>query len=274
MKPRFSIITCTKNSEEYLKYNIDSVASQTFGNYEHIFVDGESTDRTIEIIEEYKNKFPDKVSLVSRPAKGISNAMNEGTMVTKGEYLIHLHSDDRLHDKEVLTDVDLFLKQNNCDWIYGKETRINPSGTIVKTTNRSKCSRFSSRSFLGKYLLKFHSSINHQSVFIKRQVFEQYGYFDESIKCPMDYDFFLRIRNKTRWMFFDRLVDVFVMHGQNWSLAPENAFENSVETYLVQDKYLNIIEYPIKYLIDLIILIIGANHFSVRVKKEARLRRK
>jgi len=91
---KFSIITCTYNSEKYLQENINSVESQIFHNFEHVFIDGNSSDKTIEIIKKYQKKYPHTVKLLQCEPKGISNAMNHGINQSSGQYIIHLHSDD------------------------------------------------------------------------------------------------------------------------------------------------------------------------------------
>ena len=75
---KFSIITCTYNSEKFLKKNIESVKKQNFKDFEHIFIDGFSQGGTINIIKNYQTEFPQRVKLFQVEPKGISHAMNEG----------------------------------------------------------------------------------------------------------------------------------------------------------------------------------------------------
>ena len=266
MNPKFSVITCTKNSAKYLKDNIDSVRSQSFQDYEHVFIDGFSTDGTIEMILEYQKADPEKIKLFQFEPKGISNAMNHGVQQSTGEYLIHLHSDDRLYDNQVLADTFRFFQNHDCDWIYGIETRKNISGQTVAVTNQSRHTRYASKSFIGRNLLKFHSSIKHQAVFIKKKVYEKYGRFDEGLVYAMDYEFFLRIRNDTNWMFFDRKIDIFTVHGDNNSLAPDKMLENSIEVELIQHRYMNPLEYKYKYLFDLLLNTVYTYQFLKKIK--------
>ena len=85
-KPTFSIVTCTWNSAATLRDTLDSVSSQTCRDVEHIFVDGGSTDGTLEMIDAYQGN-----KRVLRDVKGgISRAMNEGIRHASGEYIAHL----------------------------------------------------------------------------------------------------------------------------------------------------------------------------------------
>jgi glycosyltransferase involved in cell wall biosynthesis len=79
MKPFFSIITATLNSEKFLRDNIESVKKQTFQDFEHIFIDGFSNDATVEIIKEYqRERGESKVKIFQYPPKGVTDAFNKG----------------------------------------------------------------------------------------------------------------------------------------------------------------------------------------------------
>ena len=171
MNPKFSIITCTKDSEQYLEQNIKSVSEQTFNDFEHILVDGQSSDKTIEIICKYQNQFPDRVISIIRSPKGIADAMNEGIKRAKGEYIICLHSDDLFNDKNVLKDTAEFLKKHQPDWTYAKEMLIDSNGKEIKLFINMNLFRSGSERFFSKYLLKYFNFVRHQSVFIKKDIF-------------------------------------------------------------------------------------------------------
>src|SRR3989304_8490244 len=114
-KPLFSIITSTYNSEIFLPENISSVNAQTHKNYEHIFVDGRSTDRTTGIIKDALAADPNRIKFLSRPPRGISHAMNVGINAASGTYIVILHSDDSFYDNKVLEDAARFLEANPND---------------------------------------------------------------------------------------------------------------------------------------------------------------
>ena len=154
--PIFSIITCTYNSQDYLEQNILSVKKQKFKNYEHIFIDGDSKDNTIELIQNYQKDYPEIVKLFTRTPKGISNAFNEGIKESNGKYLIHLNSDDSFFDNNVLQKAYNFLIANDkLDWIYGKICVINESGKSLGTFSNKSIFQNNSLSAVGKYILKF-----------------------------------------------------------------------------------------------------------------------
>lgn len=248
---RFSIITCTYNSENFLERNIDSVKKQEFSDFEHIFIDGFSEDKTLEFIQKYQREFPERVRLFQTQPKGISNAMNVGIERSMGDYVIHLHSDDSLYDNQILKDVDYFLSLQDVDWIYGKiqvtEIDGDPVGIFPKRKIWQK-TRIEQRVY--SYMLNFFNFIPHQSVFIRRQIFERFGYFDETLKSAMDPDLWLRIKDKTKWIFFDRIISNYCVRPDSQSASSKNAQLNSLNYESVQKRYLNRVELILANLIN------------------------
>ena len=107
MKPLISIITVVLNNEKYLQECIDSLNIQKYINYEHIIIDGGSTDNTIKIIK--KNE--DKIDFwISEKDKGIYDAFNKGMSLAKGEYLGFLNSDDIFYSENTLNYVVVLIK--------------------------------------------------------------------------------------------------------------------------------------------------------------------
>lgn len=235
----FSIITCTFNSQKFIKGNLDSVSRQSYQNLEHIFIDGFSKDKTMEMIRKYKQEAKYKVRIFQYQPTGISCAMNLGIRQAKGKFLIHLHSDDNFYDKDVLSEVHSFLKNNTqLDWIYGKINSIDEQNQFLGVFPESILLQ---QSF--GYILKFFNFIPHQAVFIKKDVFTKYGGFDEDNPMTMDYDLWLRIRNKTKWRFFNRIISNYRMHKGAMSSSQNNRKEGVKLRKLVQRKYANSIEY-------------------------------
>ena len=216
---KFSIITCTYNSEKYLQENIKSVKNQAFRDFEHVFIDGFSTDKTMEMIEIYRKEFPDQVKIFQFKPKGIANAMNRGIEKSSGKYLIHLHSDDNFYSNDVLEKVSNFIEKNNQpDWIYGKanfmDTETNVSRVIPHRGIYHK---------IKFWLLLLTNYIPHQAVFLKKTVFDKYGVFDENLKNSMDYELWLRLAKKNiTSLFIDCVVCNFSVRENSQSALGKN----------------------------------------------------
>lgn len=245
--PFFSIITCTCNSEKFLKNNIDSVKTQTLKDYEQIFIDGYSNDDTGKIIESYKKHNPGFVKVFQKKPIGISDAMNEGIKRANGKYIIHLHSDDYFYDKKVLEDVYEFIKKNDLpDWIYGKIDVIEENGKNVGIFPKYKLLQLANST-----LLKLFNFVPHQSVFIKKSILSEFGGFDEKLKSSMDYDLWLRLAEKTNWIFIDSIISNYTIHKGSQSSDKNNIAINNRELNEVMKKRLNKVEYFLHLLVKL-----------------------
>ncbi|HQC49763.1 MAG: glycosyltransferase family 2 protein [Patescibacteria group bacterium] len=251
---KFSIITCTYNSAKFIKNNIKSVDNQTFKNFEHIFIDGFSTDGTVDIIKEYQKNHLDNVKFFQLPPRGIGNAMNAGTKIASGEYLIHLHSDDSFFDIDVLNDVSDYLNNNKeLDWLYGKIKIVEKDDSFFGIFPKRLLFQNDYKKWWGRYFLKFYNFIPQQATFIKKTVFEKFGFFDEEISSIMEYEFWLRIRNETKWSFYNRIISNYRIHEEADSSSFKNRKRNSKNYQFIQERYLKIWEKPIAYIFNLII---------------------
>lgn len=228
----FSVIVCTLNSEEYLEDCLSSIANQNFKNFETIIIDGHSTDKTGDILKKYKNRL--KLKIHKQKPRGISAAMNEGVRRARGNYVIHLHSDDSFYDKNVLKDVNRFLKAHpKHGVIYSKIVAIESNGDKIGVFPKYKILQIGS-----KNLLKYFNYIPHQATFIKKGVFKRCGNFDETLKSKMDYDLWLRLIDKTPFIFLDRIVANFRVHPNSQSSGEINKEDNQKNLLLVKERYL------------------------------------
>ena len=112
---KISVITVTKNSEKFLEENIDSMNNQTYKNFEHIIIDGKSTDRTVEIIKKHKDKID---YWVSEPDKGLYDAMNIGLKKCTGDIIGILNSDD-FYYKNTFQIVAKYFNLSQIDFLFG-----------------------------------------------------------------------------------------------------------------------------------------------------------
>ena len=187
-----SIITCTWNSEKYLQECIESVKNQSWNlSIEHIFVDGLSTDKTIEIIQSYQEECKDRINvkILQSSPKGVYNAMNQGIDNATGEYLLFLNSDDYLEDgilAQYLEQVSLSKK----DIYYGNIDFFTPEGQHFPTGRFHRL-----RLFLAK--LGFHTLFYHPTCLIKRQLFSELGKYDGRKKSLQIMVFGLELLNTT-----------------------------------------------------------------------------
>lgn len=167
---KISIITVNLNNKYGLKKTIESVIKQTFKDFEWIIIDGGSTDGSKELLERYQKYIN---YWVSEPDKGIYNAMNKGILKSKGEYLLFLNSGDYFYDSYVLEKVFPLLESD--DFYIGIE-KYNNELWFLKGKNPE---------YVINYFI-FGGIIPHESTFINRNVFHNYGLYNEDIKISAD----------------------------------------------------------------------------------------
>ena len=127
MNPLFSIITITFNAEQVLPPTLESVKRQSFTNFEHLVVDGASTDGTVKIAERSGIK---GISVVSESDRGLYDAMNKGIRRAKGEYLIFLNAGDAFHAPSSLQEIADAIEQGaQPDIVYGQTQIVDADRT-------------------------------------------------------------------------------------------------------------------------------------------------
>lgn len=221
-EPFFTIVTPTLNSEKYLEECIKSVENQSFTDWEHVFIDSYSTDKTMQIIKSYKKRHPKKVFVYQYPKAGISDAFNKGIHNSKGKYINFLGSDDLL-EKEALKIIYYKMKDERYSWCYGNFSIIDANNNLIKKKKYS-IERF------GYLSLLLYFYICHQSVFMRRDLFYKHGLFKINLKYVMDYEFWLRISKKERPIFINKNICFFRLDGKNVSsnLAEQEKEKNMV----------------------------------------------
>ena len=180
---KLSIITINYNNAVGLKKTLDSVAIQTYTDFEHIIVDGASSDGSVEIIHEYESTLTSHLSgddkvrdfvggssplasrlkWISEKDTGIYNAMNKGIRMSSGEYLLFLNSGDFLIAADVLEKV--FENECSADILCAR-CNVSDNGKVIWTSNPPEKATFGTLYMVG---------LAHQSTFIRKSLFEQIG---------------------------------------------------------------------------------------------------
>lgn len=225
-KPFFSIITCTYNSGQTIAANILSVKNQTDNDFEQIFVDGNSNDNTLEII----NQSAINAKIIQAPPKGIGNAFNLGVLAAQGDWLLFLNSDDKLNNQHVLENVRAFITTHKARWYYGQAKYV---GDFAGKNNIYP-QKFYHRHFCYP-LLFLINFINHQAVFLQRELFTEYGLYREDLKGAMDYEYWFRIGKREKPKYMPILVSDFRIGG--FSSDPKNKELNMAEALKVRSWY-------------------------------------
>lgn len=180
---KISIITCCFNSFKTIDKTLESIKKQTYKNYELIIIDGESTDETLNIINNYK----DIISiLISEADKGVYDAMNKGIKLATGDVLGFLNSDDFYFHDNVLKDIAASFQEEKIDVSYGNMY-------YVERDNISKKVRkWISGEFTSNYL-KNGWIPGHPTFYVKKNIYDKVGGFNLTFKLAADYELMLKI---------------------------------------------------------------------------------
>jgi len=184
MSSKLSIITINYNNVQGLKKTIESVFCQISKDFEYIVIDGGSIDKSVEIIQQFNSRWLSGSSIpkfiwISENDTGIYNAMNKGIRMAKGEYVQFLNSGDTLVDSDVTE--KMLSKVLDTPIYYGNKIKIFPDGRILYNKEIPNISM----------LTFFTGTLNHATAYIKKDLFEKYGYYDENFKIVSDWKFYL-----------------------------------------------------------------------------------
>lgn len=202
-KPFFSIVTASFNSEKTIEKTINSVMKQTFRSYEHIIIDGMSSDRTMEIVSEYKNYLS---YIVSEQDNGIYDAFNKGVVAAKGEVIYFLNSDDYFADNDVLEKVAKAF----CD-----KKRIDFVCTNIEVVDEKQNHLFYSGKKMTINDFKMGQTYPHQGFFARKELFYEYGFFNKEYPIVADLDFMIKcFKDKEKqYVYLDETVTCFRIGG-------------------------------------------------------------
>jgi glycosyltransferase involved in cell wall biosynthesis len=187
-QPKISIITVSYNNEATIEDTIRSVKSQTYPMVEHIIVDGASTDNTMAIVNQYKNHLG---PVLSEPDEGIYFAMNKGIKMASGDIIGFINADDILANNNVLEHVANILTDKNMDSCFANLV-------YVKIDNMHKIIRFWMSSPFSWELFSTGWSPPHPTFYVKKKIYEQYGYFDLNYKMGNDIELMMRFLERFR----------------------------------------------------------------------------
>lgn len=192
---KISVITATWNSAATVEDTLRSVSRQTFGNIEHIIVDGGSSDGTMDIVRRYADIYRSRgleLKWISEKDKGIYDAMNKGIRLASGEIIGILNSDDFYTSPTVLARIASAFTENNAkpaeelDAVYGDIHYVNPE-------RLGKCVRYYSSKKFRRWKMRMGFMPAHPSFYCRREVYQQFGLYDITFRIAADFEQLLRL---------------------------------------------------------------------------------
>lgn len=221
MKPKISIITVNYNNLEGLQKTISSVSNQTWQEFEHIIIDGGSTDGSVAYIKSKSDRF---AYWVSEPDKGVYHAMNKGIAQASGEYLLFLNSGDHFFSSKVLAQNHEKIKETaiiyfNLQVIEGNEIFIKEYPEVLSFS----------------YFVK--DTLPHPATFIAKEAFEKTDLYREDFKILSDWKFFLDgiCKYNLTYKKINRTLSTFYIGGMSSNPANGAIKQDEKQQVLQQD---------------------------------------
>lgn len=198
---KISVITIVYNNQANIAGCIQSVLNQSYQNIEHIVIDGGSTDGTRAAIEPFKDKLG---YYLSEKDKGLYNALNKGIRAATGDIIGILHSDDFYYDNDTLKAVADCFEQTKADLVYANGQYVLQSTNYKLQTTDYKIKRIYRAHPFRKCYLNLGWIPLHTTIYVRKEVFENYGLYDESYSIASDYEI------SQRWFREDKIKKAFL----------------------------------------------------------------
>jgi len=220
-----SLVTVCYNAEATIERCITSAINQSFNNLEYIIIDGGSNDRTLEIV----NKYRDKISIIiSEPDKGIYDAMNKGISKANGQIIGMLNADDYFANDDILSDVAIGFEKSNADIVYGDLDFVTSEGKIVRKWRS------------GKYysgIFNWGWMPPHPTFYCKKELFNDLGVYSLDFGTAADYELMARFMHlKKPCVFYLKKVLVKMQIGGVSNKSLKNYLKTVVFNYNAMKK--------------------------------------
>lgn len=215
-----SVITASYNSGKTIGDTLRSIEEQSYSDYESIFIDGDSTDDTVEQI---RGSNISRKEIVSEPDSGIYDAMNRGISLAKGDVIGFLNSDDFYPDKDVLRDVAYLFEDPTVEACYGNLC-------YVRKANKEKIVRHWESESYREGLFCTGWVPPHPTFYARREIYERYGGFNQNYKIAADYELLLRMIavHKINTIYLPRVM-VHMRYGGETNKSLGNIYKQNKE---------------------------------------------
>ncbi len=221
-----SIIMNCHNGEQYLEQSLKSIISQTYSNWELIFWDNLSTDKSKDIVESFKDKRIKYFS--SEKFLKLYEARNQAVKKAKGNYISFLDTDDYwLKDK---LEKQIYFKRKNEKYkvIYSNYYILNENNNRKRIRSNFLPSGFITKNLLENYVLGI------VSILIEKEIFDNYS-FNKDLEIIGDFDFFINLSKKYEFGCVNEPLAVYRWHNENYSKKKIDKYAYEISCWLKQN---------------------------------------
>jgi len=204
-QPKISILTPSFNQGKYIEENIQSVLNQNYPNFEHIIIDGGSTDNTVEILKKYPH-----LIWVSEKDEGQSDALNKGLAMSTGEIIGWINSDD-YYEKNIFNEVAKEFENKEVQWVIGN---LIDKYELINKYYKRKSPKVTYKTLIGPKCV-----MRQQGTFFRKNLVLKAGGWDKDIYMCMDWDLWIKMAKISEPKMVDKYWAYFRMHDDQKSSA-------------------------------------------------------
>lgn len=226
--PLVSIVTPVLDGVKYLEECVRSVLNQTYPNIEHVFIDGGSSDGTLEMLTSYRSKYPDRIKFISEPDKSAGEAWNKGLKIARGEILGWLGADDVYEPDAIMTVVEFFRTNPDAYFVFGGCNYINEKGKVIGKAR--------TKDFNLKEAINNVCRIPCPSAFYRRGVIEKVGLLDTREK-GVELDYWIRVGKVFHIYRIEKQLSNFRMHKEGFGGSKEAIKTYVREGFIINRRY-------------------------------------
>ena len=227
-----SIITPCLNSADYIPKCVECVAQQVLEGYEHLFMDGGSTDATLEILSAYQKTY-NHIRVISQADNGQSQAMNSGIREAKHDLIGFLNVDDSYMADTLNIVSAIALRATSDTFIVGNCLLVSSSGKPLSINKPSSLKFFCL--LLSTRIFPFPS--NPSAYFYDRRLHDLVGFYSEELHYTMDLEFILRMSKVANVIKVDSVLGSFTLHSGSKTVRDRQ--KSQIERRELQSKYVH-----------------------------------
>jgi len=225
--PFFSVIIPCYNIVDIIGPTLETLVSQTFTDFEIIFVNDGSIDSTLNTLTDFQLKIKNQVTIINQENKGLGAARNSGIKVSNGKYIALLDADDTWASNKLSILFEFINLNNKFDLYCHNEFTVTQNGVFIKNNVYGPFTSFEDLFYKGNCL-------SPSAVVLNNNVFKIVGYFseDRDFHGVEDYDFWLRVSlNNLKISYIPDYLGYYVIHNNNMSTSL-NFFDNEEKLLL------------------------------------------
>jgi len=239
IKPLISVIIPTYNSAEYIEEALGSVFEQTFQDFEIIVVDDGSTDNTAEVLK----KYGDRIRYIYQENNGPASARNRGIRAARGEYIAFLDADDLWVTTKLEKQVELFSRRKELGMVTTGACSFDSKGVFGFSADKRETLMVGD---IARNIF-LRSNIGTPTVMVRKEVFDNIGYFEENIRQSEDDNMWIRIASHYDVELIDEALIKVRNHPQRMTLNKSELLDSVQSSiHLLMTKYGDVVKKKIE----------------------------